>query len=346
MNSNTTTLSTFIGACLFISQAYSADKTFENVYPFPQKSLWTAMKWRWNRTPATWPKSRPVKVTPKVGQDLKGSQAAVTWIGHSSFLIEFENFRVLTDPVYSKILGPHPWLGPSRVIDAGISLEKTPKIDLILLSHDHFDHMDLPSLEFFAKRDNPLIIAGKGNKPLLEDTGFKKIIELEWWENFKFEGLADVTFVPAQHWSTRSLLTRNTTLWGGFYFKVKGKTYYFVGDTGYHPKLFKDMQLKVGSPDYSFIPVGAYAPRDFMRDQHVDPLEAIDIHNDVKSKQSVGMHWGTFQLTDEAIDEPCEKLASESKNKNLRPMDFTCMDAGETRFLFGDEAHSEQQANK
>jgi len=319
-----------------------AAQPFDNVYPFPPKNFWTAMKWRWTRTPAEWPKSRPLSVTHKAGQKLTGDQAAVTWIGHSSFLLEFENFRILMDPVYSKTLGPHPLLGPSRVIEAGISLEQTPKVDLILISHDHFDHMDLPTLEYFSKRDNPLVIAGVGNKPLLEETGFKKIVEMNWWDKHTVSNEITVTFVPAQHWSTRTLFSRNTTLWGGFYFKVRNKTYYFVGDTGYHPKLFKEIHKKAGSPDFAFIPVGAYAPRDFMKDQHNDPAEAVEIHKDVNAKQSVGMHHGTFQLTDEGIDEPCQNLAVESKSKGLAVADFTCMDVGETRFLFMPELRAER----
>lgn len=323
------------------AQISIAAERFENVYPFPQKSFWTAMRWRWNRTPATWPTSRPLKQSPRVGQALKNQQVAITWIGHSSFLAEFENFRILMDPVYSKQIGPAGMFGPTRVVEPGLSLENTPKIDLILLSHDHFDHMDLPTLEFFAKRDNPTIIAGKGNKPLLQDTGFSKIVELNWWENHSLENIVDITFVPAQHWSTRNLFSRNTTLWGGFYFKMKEKKYYFVGDTGYHPKLFKEIQERVGSPDFSFIPVGAYAERNFMKDQHVNPEEAVAIHQDVKSKVSVGMHFGTFQLTDEPIDEPCELLKTEAKIKALATADFTCMEHGETRFLFTEELRAE-----
>ena len=317
--------------------ADAAEYPFDNIYPFPPKSFWTAMKFRWTRTPAVWPKSVPLKATPVVGSSLKGSQASLTWVGHSTFLIEFENFRILTDPNYSDTVGPISWLSPKRVAAPGISLEKTPKVDLILLSHDHFDHMDLPTLEYFAKRDNPMVIAGTGNKPLLEETGFKNIVELGWWDKYTTRDAVDVTFVPAQHWSTRTLLSRNTTLWGGFYIRVKGKTIYFVGDTGYHPKLFKEIHDKVGAADFSLIPVGAYAPRDFMKDQHVNPAEAVDIHRDVKSGQSVGMHWGTFQLTDEPIDEPCQLLSSEAKNKSLGPVDFTCMEIGETRTLFTPE---------
>ncbi|NBW82658.1 hypothetical protein EBR21_12980, partial [bacterium] len=182
--------------------ADAAEYPFDNIYPFPPKSFWTAMKFRWTRTPAVWPKSVPLKATPVVGSSLKGSQASLTWVGHSTFLIEFENFRILTDPNYSDTVGPISWLSPKRVAAPGISLEKTPKVDLILLSHDHFDHMDLPTLEYFAKRDNPMVIAGTGNKPLLEETGFKNIVELGWWDKYTTRDAVDVTFVPAQHWST------------------------------------------------------------------------------------------------------------------------------------------------
>jgi L-ascorbate metabolism protein UlaG (beta-lactamase superfamily) len=320
--------------------AHAAER-FENVYPFPEKSFWTVMRWRWTRNPAVWPTSRPLKQSPRVGRPLKGQQAAITFIGHASFLAEFENFKILMDPVYSDKVGPGGMLGPTRVVEPGVSLEQTPKIDLILLSHNHFDHMDLPTLEFFAKRDNPTVIAGKGNKALLEEAGFSKIVELNWWENHNLNNTVEVTFVPAQHWSTRSLLSRNTTLWGGFYFRIKGSTYYFVGDTGYHPKLFKEIQQRVGSPDLSFIPIGAYAPRDFMKDQHTNPEEAVAIHLDVKSKSSLGMHFGTFQLSDEPIDEPCELLKTESKVRSLAAAEFTCMEPGETRFLFTEELRAE-----
>lgn len=319
------------------TSASAAEQRFENLYPFPQKTFWTVMKWRWNRQPAQWPKTRPVTAQARVGQALTGEHAAVTWIGHASFLVEFENFRVLMDPVYSPTVGPHPWISARRVIDPGIRMEDTPKVDLILLSHNHFDHMDLPTLEYFARRDNPLVITGLGNKPLLEETGFKRVVELDWWNTHKPTPDSEVTFVPAQHWSTRSLLTRNNTLWGGFFLKVKNKLLYFVGDTGYHNKLFKEIRARVGTPDFSFIPIGAYAPRDFMRDQHVDPVEAVDIHQDVGSKQSVGMHWGTIQLSDEGIDEPCQRLNENTQQRKMAGRTFTCMAVGETRFLFAPE---------
>ncbi|MBM3381453.1 MAG: MBL fold metallo-hydrolase [Betaproteobacteria bacterium] len=340
----TTRLATVLTLTSLISatSAAQAAEQFDNVYPFPPKSFWTAMRWRWNRTPAVWPTSRPLKQSPRVGQVLKNQQAAITWIGHSSFLVEFEDLRILMDPIYSEKIFPGGFLGPKRVVEPGVSLEKTPKVDLILLSHDHFDHMDLPTLEYFAKRDNPVVVAGKGNKPLLEDTGFKNVIELNWWEKHNFNNSVEITFVPAQHWSTRSLISRNTTLWGGYYFKVKEKTYYFVGDTGYHPKLFKEIQQRVGSPDFAFIPIGAYAQRDFMKDQHNNPEEAVAIHLDVKSKTSVGMHFGTFQLSDEPIDEPCELLRTETKIKSLPSSEFTCMEQGETRFLFTEELRAEK----
>jgi L-ascorbate metabolism protein UlaG (beta-lactamase superfamily) len=323
---------------LVLSPTAQAEKTtFDNVYPFPQKSIWTGLKFSLTRKPAKWPESLPLKTTPMLEQNPVGEQATVTWIGHATFLIEFENMRVLTDPVYSDSVSPISWLGPKRVTPPALSLEKTPKVDLILLSHDHFDHMDLPTLAYLARRDNPVVIAGTGNRPLLEETGFKNIVELGWWDNVRVREGADVTFVPAQHWSARSIFNRNTTLWGGFYLRAKGKTLYFAGDTGYHPKLFKEIRDKVGSPDLSLIPIGAYRPRDFMKDQHVDPGEAVDIHIDVKSAQSIGMHWGTFQLSDEPINEPCESLSTEAVRRNLEVADFTCMTIGETRTLFSSE---------
>jgi len=290
-------------------QGLASDRKFENVYPFPMKSFWDAMKFRFTRDPAKSPESRPVKGTPKVEQPVRGSQAAITWVGHSTFLIEFEGLRVLTDPVYSNWIGFNSLLSATRVTPPAISLEQTPKVDVILVSHDHFDHMDLPSLELFAKSD------------LREDVS--------------------VTFVPAQHWSMRVPFVRNVRLLGGFYLKVRDKTLYFVGDTGYHPKLFNEIRERLGPVDFSFIPIGAYAPRDFVRDQHIDPADAVKLHKDVQSRQSIGMHFGTFQLTDEDIDEPCRILNESTAANKLRTNEFTCMDIGETRTIFSGELQAE-----
>jgi L-ascorbate metabolism protein UlaG (beta-lactamase superfamily) len=320
-------------------------KTFENVYPFPMKSFLDALKFRFTRSPAQWPESRPVARTPVVNRNLNGSEASITWIGHSTFLIEFEGLRVITDPVYSDWIGFTSWLSSTRVTPPALKLEQTPKVDLILVSHDHFDHMDLPSLEFFAKRDDPVIVAGLGSKPLLEETGFKKIVELDWYANHSIRDGVSVTFIPAQHWSMRVPFVRNTRLWGGFYLKVRDKTLYFVGDTGYHPKLFKEIHDRVGPVDFAFIPIGAFKPQDFVRDQHIDPIDAVELHRDVKSRKSVGMHFGTFQLTDEGIDEPCELLESTVKKKELGSDEFTCMAIGETRMLFAPELQAENQPN-
>jgi L-ascorbate metabolism protein UlaG (beta-lactamase superfamily) len=311
----------------------AANFKFENVYPFPQKSFWTAMKWRWSREPAQWPESRPLKADISSKPKDSSLEPTVTWIGHSSFLLQADNKNILFDPVYSDTVGPVSWLSPKRVVPPGLTLGHTPKIDAIFLSHDHFDHMDLPTLEYFALRDNPTVIAGLGSGEILQDAGFSKIVELNWWDEKELGDDFKTTFVPAQHWSTRSLLVRNERLWGGFYIVLGEKVYYFVSDTGYHPELFKEIKNKVGSPDYSFIPVGAYAPREFMKDQHVDPAEALKIHLDVGSKKSVGMHWGTFQLSDEGIDAPCETLLAEITNVDLN-VQFDCMEHGESRHIF------------
>lgn len=326
-------------------QEKPSERKFDNIYPFPMKSFWDALKFRFTRNPAKWPESRPVKRTPRVGQSLHGSQAVITWVGHSTFVIEFDGLRVLTDPVYSDWIGFNSLLSATRVTPPALSLEQTPKVDLILVSHDHFDHMDLPSLEFFARRDKPIIVAGLGSKPILEDAGFEKILTLDWYSKTEIREDVSVTFVPAQHWSMRVPFVRNVRLWGGFYLKVRDKTLYFVGDTGYHPKLFKEIRERLGPVDFSFIPIGAYAPRDFVRDQHIDPSDAVKLHKDVQSRQSVGMHFATFQLTDEGIDEPCQILTETTVVNELRADEFTCMDIGETRTIFSNELQAENDQN-
>ena len=293
------------------------------------KEFW---KWRKESTKPD-PISFPlVKNNPKFLQQNK-TQKTLTWIGHASFLLQVNGINILTDPHLTKRASPVIFAGPSRTTPPGLSLEDLPDIDIIVISHNHYDHLDYQTiLKITRKQKNnqPLVLVPLKLKKLLESFGARNVKELEWWENTTFKNLT-IHSVPVQHWSNRSFNT-NKTLWCGWVFETEGFKCVFVGDTGYS-KDFLSIQKKFGFMDLSLIPIGAYAPRWFMKDHHCNVEEAIQIHKDLKSKKSIAMHWGTFQLTDEPMDEPPKLLEKLTVQKNLLPDEFTVMIHGESKIL-------------
>jgi len=218
---------------------------------------------------------------------------------------------VLTDPVFSERVSPVSWAGPRRVHVPGIAFEDLPRIDTVVLSHDHYDHCDLDTLRRLNDSHAPLAVTLLGNSPLLRSAGFpsERIVELDWWDHHTTSAGLSIRATPAQHWSNRATGPRNGRLWGGFFLSSGGRSVHFVGDTGYDDTLFRDIRTRCGAPDLALIPIGAYEPRWFMADQHCNPAEAVMIHRDLGARQSIGMHWGTFQLTDEAREDPVNHLA-------------------------------------
>ena len=214
----------------------------------------------------------------------------------------------MTDPVFSDVAGPLPWIGPRRVAPPGVDPEAVPRVDLVLLSHDHYDHCDLPSLRRLAGRDDPVVVSPLGHRSLLAGAGFSRIVELDWWGKEAFPFGAEVTLVPARHWSRRTPFSTNGRLWGGFMVRAGGRLVYFVGDSGYDERLFSEIGRRFGAPDLALIPIGAYEPRWFMKDAHMNPAEAVRVHRETGARRSVAMHWGTFQLTDEAREDPVRAL--------------------------------------
>ena len=250
------------------------------------------------------------------------------WIGHATYLLNSGGITILTDPVFSKRASPVRFAGPKRLIPPAISLKDLPKIDVITVSHNHYDHLDIRSLK--KLRDlNPdaFFLVPKGDKKLLIRKGIKNVEEFLWWEDVDIKG-TKFTFTPVQHWSARGIRDRNKSLWGGWFIKSSERSLYHAGDTGYSQD-FNETRKKLGSPDIAMIPIGAYAPQWFMSYSHVNPSEAIQIANDLKAKQSFGMHWGTFPLTDEEVLEPPALLKSALEEKNLSKEFFKTVKPGE-----------------
>ncbi len=261
----------------------------------------------------------------------------MTFIGHASALIRTADCTILVDPVFSERVSPISFLGPKRIRPPGLSIDQLPPIDLVLLTHNHYDHMDLPSLRALRTRPSPRgkrvpIVTGLGNGAYLARKGIAGAAELDWWQAIGLRLSVSITFVPAQHWSSRSLSDRRQTLWGGFMIESGASRIYVAGDSGYCG-WFSEIRRRLGEPDVALLPIGAYEPRWFMQSQHMNPAEAVRAHQDLQARHSIGMHFGTVQLTDEPIDEPLLALGQARAEAGLTIDDFTTLDVGETRVI-------------
>ena len=252
----------------------------------------------------------------------------LVWIGHATYLINKDGLTILTDPVFSERASPLSFAGPKRLIPPAIPIDKLPKIDVITVSHNHYDHLDLRSLKkIYEANPNAIFLVPKGDKRILESGSIENVKEFLWWEEMEINE-SKFTFTPVQHWSARSITDRNESLWGGWFMKLKTETIYHAGDTGYSND-FIETKKRLGSPSLSFIPIGAYAPRWFMKTNHVNPPEAIQVALDLESERNFGMHWGTFQLTDEEIMEPPELLKQSLKELGFSEEFFRVLKPGQ-----------------
>jgi L-ascorbate metabolism protein UlaG (beta-lactamase superfamily) len=302
-------------------------KKFFNQGPFKDKTLVDIMKWQMTADRKKWPKWVENSAQAKLGFAASPNEVNTTFINHATYLMQFQKTNVIVDPVFSKRASPVKFAGPKRVRRPGVELKDLPPIHVVLVTHNHYDHMDIDSLKWLDKKFNPLVLTPLGNKKTMAVAGIRNIHELDWWESFKTDEL-EITLTPAQHWSARGLNDKREALWGGFFIRAEKLTVFWAGDTGYGQH-FKQIQEKLGSPDLSFQPVGAYEPRWFMKDMHANPSDAMQAHFDLKTKMSVGMHFGTFQLTDEGIEDPVLELEKVKKEKGVE--NFVVLKEGESR---------------
>ena len=255
---------------------------------------------------------------------------SVTWLGHDTMLIKAGKLWILTDPVFSQYASPTAPLGPKRLVQLPLDMKDLPHIDIVLISHDHYDHLDLQTVRKLAKQENgsPLFLTGLGLKSWFKaNVVDAKVEELNWWDEIKL-GNAEFVFVPAQHSSGRGFTNKNETLWGGWVLEYASKKFYFAGDTAYEAELFAQISQKVGHIDLAALPIGAYKPRNLMRFEHMDPSEAVQAHRDLKPMKSIAIHWGTFQLGDETSDENRADFASAIENQYVE--NFKLIAIGQT----------------
>jgi L-ascorbate metabolism protein UlaG (beta-lactamase superfamily) len=273
-----------------------------------------------------WPAA--IAVTPRQPPSVQGKQIAVSYVGHATFLIQANGTSVLTDPVYADRASPFQFAGPHRVRAPGIRFDDLPAISIVLLSHNHYDHCDLRALRELKHRFDPAFVTPLGNARLLRSVGIEKVEELDWW-NAAAATSVPIRLIPAQHFSARGILDRNRALWGGFVLDLVGKRICFAGDSGYGPH-FAEIGRRFGPMDLALLPIGAYEPRWFMKDIHMNPEEAVQAHLDLASRQSIAMHFGVFQLTPESIDEPPARLAGALASRGLPATIFRAAAVGES----------------
>jgi N-acyl-phosphatidylethanolamine-hydrolysing phospholipase D len=297
------------------------------------------LRWQWERLWSDLPKKVPGGWRPPVTKPnlapyrTPGPDPVFTWLGHDTFLLTIGGVVIATDPHLSERASPVTFAGPKRLVPPPVQVGELPHVDLVLVSHNHYDHMDRATLQGLQAQAGgpPLFIVPLGNLHWMTEQGIANVRELDWWEHVEFRGLT-VHAVPAQHFSARTPFDTNRTLWSGFIVEHPTFRFYFAGDTGYGP-LFKEIGRRFAPIDLAAIPIGAYEPRWFMQPVHADPAEAVKIHEDVGARRSVGMHWGTFQLTDEAMDEPPQALGAALTAAGIPRDAFFVMGFGETRHM-------------
>ncbi|HVS53206.1 MAG TPA: MBL fold metallo-hydrolase [Opitutaceae bacterium] len=304
-------------------------KTFFQPHHLAGGRHWDLLRWRLTAQPKRWPAAVSLERLPPRPAP-RADEVVVTWIGHASILLETMRGNFLVDPVFSERASPFAWIGPRRVHPPGVAFDALPRIDAVLLSHDHYDHFDVAALRRLAREHRPHFIAPLRHRDLLAPfaPGADAIVELDWWQSHPLGRAGAVTLTPTKHWSNRFGTPRNHRLWGGFYFTLGSRRIWFVGDTGFDEALFRDVRARCGAPDLALVPIGAYEPRWFMAPMHMDPAEAVQLHRLVGARRSIGMHWGTFQLSDEGRDDPVLALAAARENAGLAAADFAALPPG------------------
>lgn len=317
---------------------------FHNTGQDPQPSLSGLLKWlivqqfkpAVRHDVSQVPQQRPDPV--RLARPDPAGQA--TWLGHASVLLQMQGLNIITDPIFSTRASPLSWLGPSRRTPPALTPQTLPPIDIVLISHDHYDHLDLASLRALASQPggSPLFVVPLGNADLLRETGISRVREVDWWQTLTLPARPgarslQLTAVPVQHWSSRNpLRARNQRLWSGYVIGDGRRQALFAGDTGYSED-FREIARRLGGIDFAMLPIGAYEPRDFLHPQHISPDEAVRIHRELGAKLSMGIHWGTFVLSAEAIQQPGIALAAARQQQGVAEAEFPRWAIGETRSL-------------
>lgn len=328
------------------------DGRYANLYPFKLPSLGDLAHWYWTWTLAGGTKpppggyeSIPVRRTDLAYLRDNHVDTTATWVGHATVLLQLARLNVLTDPQFSERASPFTFLGPERKVRVPFTIAESPHVDVVLISHNHYDHLDAASVDALARQPggSPLFIVPLGVDRWMRDRGIDRVVAMDWWNDREVTstngGRLRITFVPVQHWSSRSPGDRFETLWGGYVVErvqpsnAVDYRFFFAGDTGYSAGFRDRIHARFDHFDFAAIPIGAYEPNRYLKAQHVNPEEAVRIHRDLNVRQSMGIHWGTFVLTTEPFDQPPKDLAIAREKAGLPPEAFATFEHGETRVL-------------
>lgn len=311
-----------------ISDHFDGERFFNPGPPTELSSL-AFLRWQLNGERAEWPKSVPVQQV-KPAPRVDGDAMVATIVGHATVLVQTAGLNILTDPVWSDRVSPFKSIGPTRVRPPGVAFDDLPRVDVVVVSHNHYDHMDLDTLEQLWRRDRPLIVTSLGNAAILATRGIDAYAR-DWNDSVYVKDGVTVHIDRVQHWSSRWRYDRNRALWSGFTIETQGGNIFFAGDCGYGDgSAFRDAFARHGAPRLALLPVGAYEPRWFMRYQHMNPEEAVQAFRDLRAAEAIGIHWGVWQLTDEAIDAPREALATALRDAQVPLARFRALAPGES----------------
>jgi L-ascorbate metabolism protein UlaG (beta-lactamase superfamily) len=305
---------------------------FVNELPRELHGLSSMLKWQAERKRGPWSEELHGEPGPKPPERV-ASGVRVTWVGHATLLVQVDGLNVLTDPIWSERASPVSFAGPKRVRPPGVRFEDLPPIDVVLVSHNHYDHLDVATLVRLRDAFNPRFFVGLGNGELLSDHGIDRVTEVDWWHAVQVAPGLTITSVPEQHFSGRWLTDRNETLWTGYVVSSPSGRVYFAGDTGYGPQ-FTQARERLGPMRVALLPIGAYEPRWFMGGIHMSPAEAVQAATDLQATTAIPMHFGTFRLADDGEDQPPRDLAAAlGAQSAFPPAHFPVLSIGEGRDL-------------
>jgi len=310
-------------------------KRFFNPWDPGSNLFYKVMYWKMTSKRKPWPEfdeNQQLDIPPG---HVNGNTLRVCFVGHSTMLIQTQGVNILTDPTWSNRASPFKHFGPSRCSSPGVRFEDLPPIDLILISHNHYDHLDIDTINKIWLRDDPRIVAPLGNDSVIRNENPSIQVEtLDWHQKIQFRENINLHLTPCQHWSGRHLSDKNKALWGAFVISTPGGNIFFCGDSGYgNGDIFRQIYEEFGSFRFAMLPIGAYEPRWFMKYSHMDPKEAVNAHKDLGGPYTAAIHYRTFQLGDEGFDEPNSYLKHSCNMLKVDREKFRALNIGEAWYI-------------